>query len=183
MTKHLKSAGASLAAIVVFFSAFPPMLNAQANMHLQVAGIVGNAIDGSHVGWSSISRFEFGIDAPTSLVRTPSISSLMIVKPIDAASVPFMNAAASGTVFPYANLDVFKVDPGSGIDVRLIYIEMKNVRIASITAVGDHLGLHLSEPALETIELQFDDITVTHPVYGPTGQVKENLQFKGARKE
>jgi len=171
---QLKPAGLALVLAILILSTNPTIVNAQTNMYLQVAGVVGSSGSPTHAGWSVVTRFEFGIEAPTPLVKTPNIHGLKIVKPVDSASVPFMEAAASAMVYPNVILDVFRTGI-AGIDERLLYFEMSSVRIVSYSVEGD-LTKQL-EPATETIELQFDEITVTHPVIGPGKQVINNLQF------
>ncbi len=152
-----------------------------ANFFLQIDGILGESIDGQHVGWIDVNNWSWSEKQPASTPAkigggasaplTPDIQDFKFTMRVDKASSKLFEACALGTRLRSAVLSVCKA---SGNKMEFLKIVLTNVMVMSFNING--VSISMENPLIE-VTLDFSKIefyyTETDPRTGaPKGTIK-----------
>ncbi len=148
------------------------------NMYLHVTGIDGEATDVDHKDWIEILSCSMGMADPeagaTGTTRRRGnvvIEDIVVVKELDKSSPKLMEKCARGEVIPSLMIDVCRaVEGGSSTYYKY---ELENVMVTSFQSSG---SAEEGTP-VETITLNYEEITVTYTEIDKTGKSKGNVEF------
>lgn len=154
------------------------------DMFLSVKGaksgtIKGEAQDATHGGEIDVVSWSWGMQVQKSLgavsdYQKMSVNELKIVKRIDSASTPLMQALRSNEPITKAVLTVRKAGTGS-LEFFKITIEQGRVTSIALDAGGDRAG---TPDAFENVTFTFNKITVEYIPQGKDGLAKGSMLYQ-----
>jgi type VI secretion system secreted protein Hcp len=114
-------------------------------IYVQYASLKGDVTESTHVGWIEVNSFQWGvgrgISSPTGgssdrEASAPSVSEIVVTKPLDVASNPLLNESLQGEGQD-VTIDFTKTDKGQ-LSVFLSYV-LNNTMISgySLSSGGD----------------------------------------------
>lgn len=148
------------------------------SMYMQITGIDGEATDKDHKDWIEVLSFSMGMADPgggaTGATRRRGdvvIEDIVVVKELDKSSPKLMDRCVKGQVIPTMIIEVCR----SATDASFTYYkyELENVMVTSFYCVG---STDEGVP-VETITLNYEEITVTYTETDSTGKSKGNVEF------
>jgi len=147
-------------------------------MFIQITGIDGEATDDAHKDWIEILSYSMGMADPeagaTGATRrrgTVVLEDIVLVKELDKSSPKLMEKCAKGEVIPSLVMDVCRV-AGESSSTYYKY-ELENVMVTSFYSSG---STEEGVP-VETITLNYEEITVTYTETDSEGKSKGNVEF------
>jgi type VI secretion system secreted protein Hcp len=147
-------------------------------MYIQITGIDGESTDKDHKDWIDVLSFSMGMADPgggaTGATRRRGdvvIEDIVVVKELDKSSPKLMEKCAMGGVIPSLVLEVC----GGSDESSFTYYkyELENVMVTSFYCVGSTA----EGVPVETITLNYEEITVTYTETDSTGKSKGNVEF------
>jgi len=147
-------------------------------MYIQITGIDGEATDKDHKDWIEVLSFSMGMADPgggaigaTRRRGDVVMEDIVVVKELDKSSPKLMEKCAMGGVIPSLVLEVC----GESDESPLTYYkyELENVMVTSFYCSG---STDEGVP-VETITLNYEEITVTYTETDSTGKSKGNVEF------
>jgi len=147
-------------------------------MYIQITGIDGEATDKDHKDWIEVLSFSMGMADPgggaigaTRRRGDVVMEDIVVVKELDKSSPKLMEKCAMGGVIPSL---VLEVCGGSGESPFTYYkYELENVMVTSFYCGG---STDEGVP-VETITLNYEEITVTYTETDSAGKSKGNVEF------
>lgn len=147
-------------------------------MFLQITGIDGEATDDTHKDWIEVLSYSFGMTDPgagaTGTTRRRGdvvLEDIVVVKELDKSSPKLMEKCAKGEVIASLMIDVCRVVDGSASSYYKY--ELEKVMVTSFHSSG---STEEGVP-VETVTLNFEEITVTYTEIDTTGKSKGNVEF------
>ena len=147
-------------------------------MFIQITGIDGEATDDAHKDWIEILSYSMGMADPeagaigaTRRRGTVVLEDIVVVKELDKASPKLMEKCAKGEVIPSLVMDVCRA-AGESSSTYYKY-ELENVMVTSFYSSG---STEEGVP-METITLNYEEITVTYTETDSEGKSKGNVEF------
>ena len=147
-------------------------------MYLHITGIDGEATDDDHKDWIEILSCSMGMADPEAGVTGTSrrrgyvvMEDIVVVKELDKSSPKLMEKCAKGEVIPSMVIDVCKVVEDSSS--TYYKYELENVMVTSFHSTG---STEEGVP-VETITLNYEEITVTYTETDSEGKSKGNVEF------
>jgi type VI secretion system secreted protein Hcp len=152
--------------------------SAEGSMFIQITGIDGEATDDAHKDWIEVLSYSFSMADPgagaTGTTRRRGdvvLEDIVLVKEVDKSSPKLMEKCVKGEVIASLVIDVCRVGEG-GLFTYYKY-ELENVMVTSF-----HSGGSTEEGVpVETVTLNFEEITVTYTETDNTGKSKGNVEF------
>lgn len=147
-------------------------------MYIQITGIDGESTDKDHKDWIDVLSFSMGMADPgggaTGATRRRGdvvIEDIVVVKELDKSSPKLMEKCAMGGVIPSLVLEVC----GGSDESSFTYYkyELENVMVTSFYCGGSTA----EGVPVETITLNYEEITVTYTETDSTGKSKGNVEF------
>jgi type VI secretion system secreted protein Hcp len=137
-------------------------------VYVQYAALKGDTTESTHVGWIEVNSFQWGvgrgISSPTGgssdrEASAPSVSEIVVTKPLDVASNPLLNEALQGEGQD-VTIDFTKTDKGK-LSVYLSYV-LTNTMISgySLSSGGDR--------PQESLSFNFTKVAQTATTLDPT---------------
>lgn len=124
-------------------------------------GIPGESLDLTHQDWIDGRALGLCVAAPAG--KTPSVGDITVVKRIDAASPLLLDHAATGTVIPTVDIEIFV--PLGGVTAPHLVYDLDEVVITSVrTQTDPETGF-----VLETVTLSFAMIEQTYTEFDAAG--------------
>ena len=154
--------------------------SAQAAIFVKFDGIDGESTEARHTKWSDVLSVSEGISRPdtgtagsTRTRGAAQYKDIVISKELDKASVKLREALALGRVIPTVEIEVTATYGGA----RVTYFkyELKNVLISSFQM--DASGNDQAGPPVESVSLNFEEITITYTEYDDAGAKKGDVVF------
>ncbi len=147
-------------------------------MFIQITGIDGESTDVAHKDWIEVLSYSMGMADPeagaTGTTRRRGnvvLEDIVVVKELDKSSPKLMEKCAKGEVIPSLVLEVCRA--GEGGPFTYYKYELENVMVTSFYSSGStEEGL-----PVETITLNYEEITVTYTETDKTGKSKGNVEF------
>jgi type VI secretion system secreted protein Hcp len=147
-------------------------------MYMQITGINGEATDKDHKDWIEVLSFSMGMADPiggaTGSTRRRGdvvIEDIVVVKELDKSSPKLMEKCAMGGVIPSLVLEVCCEAEGSSL--TYYKYELENVMVTSFYCVGSTAD----DVPVETVTLNYEEITVTYTEIDSEGKSKGNVEF------
>jgi type VI secretion system secreted protein Hcp len=140
--------------------------------------IKGEAKDDAHGGEIEVLSWSWGMEANPGLAGTQptkraTVRDLKIVKRVDRASTPLMNALRHNEPITEAVLTLRKA---GGKQMEFLTIKIEDGRVSELSVDVETGGLEL----VERIGFSFNKITVEYRPQGPDGQLQGGLTFNDA---
>lgn len=147
-------------------------------MYLHITGIDGEATDADHKDWIEVLSYSMGMADPeagaTGTTRRRGdvvLEDIVVVKELDKSSPKLMEKCAKGEVIASLVIDVCRaVEDGSSTYYKY---ELENVMVTSFHSIG---STEEGVP-VETITLNYEEITVTYTETDSEGKSKGNVEF------
>ena len=130
------------------------------DVFLKANGIDGGSLDADHRTWSDAKSFSGN-------VSLEDCGSLVVEKPLDKASVKYVEKAFSGEIIP--KIEIEYVESIGGPRVPVVKIEIKDGYIAEV-AVSNSDG-----PASELLTIAAEAIRIIFTEYDSNGQRTGNV--------
>lgn len=144
---------------------------------IKFEGIDGESRDRDHRNWCDLVSFNHSIHQSEALGSrgtsrrrgTVEVEDLVVVKKLDKASPKLEDAVARGRAIPKVEIHV--VSNG-----RTYYeYELTNVMVSSYSISVPEPS---SEPPVEEVSLQFEEIKVTYSEFDETGRLVGKVEFE-----
>lgn len=142
-------------------------------------GIDGESQDQGHKNWSDIEAFSQEIHKPghgSGEARQRAdvvLEDMIVVKELDKASPKLAEAVCKGRVFPKVEIDTTASYTDGGRVTYLAYL-LKNVQVVSYQIAGE---VQAEDVIKETLELNFEEITVTYTENDEHGKKKGVVSY------
>ena len=150
-----------------------------ASAYVRFEGVVGEAKDGDHQGWSDIITFHQGQKLPIEgvgaarQVGPAGFDDISVIKRLDKASAKLAEAVCRGTRYATVDIDVTKMTESGG--VSYLKYRLKNVFVSSYNIVGSDSTL--SSPPMEEVSLNFEEITMIYTERDIAGQSLGEVEY------
>jgi type VI secretion system secreted protein Hcp len=148
------------------------------SMFMQITGIDGEATDDSHEDWIEILSCSMGMAEPDAGATGTSrrrgdvvLEDVVVVKELDKSSPKLMEKCAKGEVIPSLVIHVCRGAEGSPF--TYYRYELENVMVTSFHSSG---STDEGVP-VETVTLNYEEITVTYTETDSEGKSKGNVEF------
>lgn len=153
-------------------------------MFLSVKGaksgvIKGESQDTAHADEIDVVSWSWGMQSKSSLggglaTGKPTVNELKIVKHVDSASTPLMQALRSNELITKAVLTLRKAGK-TALEFFKITIEQGRVTSIVIDAGGDRVG---TPDVFENVSFTFNKITVEYVPQGKDGQARGGMTYQ-----
>jgi len=150
----------------------------EGSMFIQITGIDGEATDDTHKDWIEVLSYSFSMADPgagaTGTTRRRGdvvLEDIVLVKEVDKSSPKLMEKCAKGEVIASLVIDVCRT--GEGGSTTYYKYELENVMVTSFHSSG---STEEGVP-VETVTLNFEEITVTYTEIDTMGKSKGNVEF------
>lgn len=147
-------------------------------MYMQITGIDGESTDKDHEDWIEILSCSMGmIDPGTGATGTTRrrgyvvLEDIVVVKELDKSSPKLMEKCAMGAVMPSLAIEFCRAVEGPHF--TYFRYELENVMVTSFYTSG---STEEGKP-VETITLNYEEITVTYTETDREGKSKGNVEF------
>jgi type VI secretion system secreted protein Hcp len=137
--------------------------------------IKGEAQDDVHGGEIEVLSWSWGMEANPGFAgsqpnKRATVRDLKIIKRVDRASTPLMNALRYNEKITEALLTLRKA---GGKQVEFLTIKIEDGRVSELSVDAETGGLEL----VERIRFSFNKITVEYRPQGPDGQLQGGLTY------
>ncbi|MBX9403043.1 type VI secretion system tube protein Hcp [Lysobacter sp. BMK333-48F3] len=112
------------------------------DMYMRVDGVVGEAKDANHRGWSNVRSYGWGAKQPGSMATgsgggtgKASFNDLKVTAVIDKASPAILKYCANGRHLPSVEISVCKA---GGTQVEYLRITLNEVLVTAVEHTADH---------------------------------------------
>jgi type VI secretion system secreted protein Hcp len=147
-----------IAALTAGLLAIPLAARAAVEAYLKIDGVVGESQDDQHKDWIELSSFQMGSTQPANgptatggaAAGHASVGDIHVTKVVDASSPTLMQAAAHGTRYPSAEVDLMR----NG-QVYLVY-HLTDVVISSVQTSAPADGHPTETVTLNYARIQTD---------------------------
>lgn len=165
------NASRSLATAVLLALALPSTAHAALNAYLKIDSIRGESTDAVHKEEIEVASWSFSTNIEASArpgggasAAKACLSELVLVKPVDRASPPLLQAAMLGQHLRDATLTVRREGAAKAQDY--LVIRMSDVLVTSVKQAGG------GDSTLEEIALDFATLRMTYRAEDPKGAVQ-----------
>lgn len=148
--------------------------------YIKFEGVVGEAQDKDHKGWSDIISFNQGVQQPGGGATGPTrrrgdvvLDDIAVVKELDKASPKLAEAVCKGKVFPKVELHLTASYTDAGRQTYYAY-ELKNCLVTSYNIGGSGQS---DDVPTEELSLNFEEIKVTYTECDSKGKKKGNVEY------
>jgi type VI protein secretion system component Hcp len=161
LATRLRAFAGLVAIAAALLVALPAQAQSPYNMTLNIDGLA----NGNSGNYTNLVSYAWGPDnSPISRGVAPELTFIV---PADTSSVTLIEAAASGHVFPTAELQHL-LNGTATVDIL-----MTNVRVSSVRVAGDQFPSPTDSYVIgpvQIVTLRFTDVTYTFQPVTPTGQ-------------
>jgi type VI secretion system secreted protein Hcp len=143
-------------------------------------GVDGESKDESHQGWSDLTSFVQGIEAPSASTATGRrrreavAEDIHCSKDLDKSSPKLAEAVFKHKLFPKVEIHVTRASASAGTEELYYAYELKKVLVTSYTVSESSQG---SQVPREEFSLGFEEIKVTYTEYGDDGSSLGNVEY------